>query len=214
MRAEIRLGHAASGLSPDGTEGRRSVSPNQLMEKRFHFADAFWFRVPLKALVLAVAVFAFLSLYPGLLNGTRQDHERALFGLTVLGGFMVSATVFIVAINDSHVGIDDDAIHIHFEAFFVATIPIADIVGVREIDPRPHWRYRFGLSTNFDDRIACSHGGRFVEIVLAGPQLTRLWPRRLPVTRFWIAVREHDEFINQLRAIAPSAVGGDSAAAA
>lgn len=184
------------------------------MEKRYHFADAFWFRVPLKALVLAVAVFAFLSLYPGLLNGTRQDHERALFGLTVLGGFMVTATVFVVAINDSHVEVGDEAIHIHFEAFFVATIPIADIVAVRTVDPRPRWRYRFGLSTNFEDRIACSHGGRFVEIELARPQLTRLWPRRLPVTRFWIAVREHDEFINQLRAIAPSAAAGDSTAAA
>ena len=68
------------------------------MERRFYFADAFWFRVPLKVLVLGVAVFAFLSLY---------------------------------------------------------------------------------------------HGGSFVEIELARPRMTR----------FWIAVREHDDFLALLRQI-------------
>ena len=172
------------------------------METRFHFADAFWFRVPLKALVLGVAVFAFLSLYPALTGGSAQDHERALFGLTVLAGFMVSATVFTVAINDSHVEFDDEFLHVRFEAFFSATIPLADIVGVRVIDPRPRWRYRFGLATNFEDRISCSHGGTLVEIELSRPQMTRLWPRTLPVTRFWIAVREHEAFAAEMRLVA------------
>lgn len=173
------------------------------MEKRFHFADAFWFRVPLKVLVLSVAAFAFLSLYPALSGGTAGEHERALFGLTVLGGFIVAATVFAVAINDSHAAIDTQYLHVRFEAFFRASIPLADIVEIRRIDPRPPWRYRFGLATNFTDRISCSHGGTFVEIELAHPQMTRLWPRVLPVTRFWIAVREHDEFLATLRAAAP-----------
>jgi hypothetical protein len=171
------------------------------METRFSFADAFWFRVPLKVLVLSVAVFAFLSLYPALTGGSAKDHERALFGLTVLGGFMLAATVFTVAINDSHVAIDAGHLRVRFEAFFSVDIPLAEIVAVRTVDPRPHWRYRFGLATNFTDRISCSHGGSFVEVELAQPQMTRLWPRVLPVTRFWIAVREHDEFLAALRQI-------------
>jgi hypothetical protein len=184
------------------------------MARRFHFADAFWFRVPLKVLVLGVAVFAFLSLYPSLLNGTRQDHERAMFGLTVLAGFMVTATVFAVAINDSHVEMDGDAIHIHFEAFFVARIPLADVVAVRAVDPSPRWRYRFGITTNFKDRISCSHGGTLVEIELARAQMTRLWPRVLPVTRFWLAVREQEEFVAELRRLAPRAQRHELASAA
>ncbi len=169
------------------------------METRFQFADAFWFRVPLKALVLGVAVFAFLSLYPALSSGSTRDHERALFGLTVLAGFMVAAAIFAVAINDSHVEIDDEFLHVRFEAFFSARIPLADIVGVRVIDPRPRWRYRFGLGTNFEDRVSCSHGGTMVEIELSRPQMTRLWPRVLPVTRFWFAVGQHEAFADTLR---------------
>ena len=184
---------------------RRSRRPPWLihvqMEKRFYFADAFWFHVPLKLLVLGVAVFAFLSLYPALTSGSGRDHERALFGLTVLAGFMVSATVFTVAIDDSYVAIDAEHVDVRFEAFFGARIPLADIVCVRVVDPRPRWRYRFGLATNFLDRISCSHGGSFVEIELARPQMTRLWPRVLPVTRFWIAVREHDELLAVLRQV-------------
>jgi hypothetical protein len=183
------------------------------MEKRFYFADAFWFRVPLKVLVLSVSVFAFLSLYPALTSGSAGDHEHALFGLTVLAGFMVAATVFTVAINDSHVAIDADHVDVRFEAFFSARIPLADIVGVRVVDPRPRWRYRFGLATNFADRISCSHGGSFVEIELAHPQMTRLWPRVIPVTRFWIAVREHDDFLALLRQIT-SLEGGTALPAA
>jgi hypothetical protein len=172
------------------------------MEKRFDFADAFWFRVPLKVLVLSVAVFAFLSLYPALTSGTASDHEHALFGLTVLGGFMVAATVFNVAIGDSYVSIDNEYLHVRFEAFFSVRMPVSDIVAARIVQPRPRWRYRFGLATNFVDRISCSHGGTLVELTLARPQMMRLWPRVLPVTRFWIAVREHEAFIEALTQIA------------
>ena len=189
------------------------VAPVSSMETRFHFADAFWFRVPLKALVLGVAVFAFLSLYPALTGGSARDHERALFGLTVLAGFMVSATVFAVAINDSHVEFADQVLHVRFEAFFTATIPLADIVNVRVIDPQPRWRYRFGLATNFEDRISCSHGGTIVEIELSRPQMTRLWPRVLPVTRFWIAVREHEAFAAELRRVAAPVIDRELRAA-
>ena len=51
----------------------------------------------------------------------------------------------------------------------VGTAVAGATVAIAPIDPRPHWRYRFGLSTNFVDRIACSHGGRLVEITLARP---------------------------------------------
>lgn len=164
--------------------------------------------------MLVVAVFALVSLYPALAGGTRDEHERALFGLTVLGGFMIAAAVFAVAINDSHVEIDDEYLHVRFEAFFSASIRLADVVSVREVDPRPRWRYRFGLSTNFEDRIACSHGGQFVEIELAEPKLIRLWPRSIPITRLWLAVREHDAFLEELRRVAAASVESAALAAA
>jgi hypothetical protein len=175
------------------------------MTTRFHFADAFWFRVPLKTIVVALSVFAILSLYPALGNGTSQDQQKAIFGFTVLAAFIVMASIFAVAVNDSHVTIEDGAVQVRFEAFFNTRFPLADIVRVREIDPRPRWRYRFGLSTNFEDRIACSHGGRLVEIELARPCITHLWPRRIAVRRYWLAVVEHDAFLAALRERVPEA---------
>ena len=169
------------------------------MKSRFYFADAFWFRVPLKTVVVALTVFAILSLYPAVGHGTTQDQQRAIFGFAVLAAFIVTASVFTVAINDGHVTIEDGEVRIHFEAYFNASFPLTDIIAVREVDPRPRWRYRFGLSTNFQDRIACSHGGRFVEIELAQPCATRLWPRTIAARRFWIAVQEHDGLLGTLR---------------
>ena len=169
------------------------------MLHQFHFADAFWFRVPLRTIVVALAVFAILSLYPAVGNGTSQDQQRAIFGFTILAAFIVTASVFNVAMDDSHVTIDAGEVHIHFEAFFDARFQLADVIGAREIDPRPRWRYRFGLSTNFEDRIACSHGGKLIEIELERPCPTRLWPRTIRVRRFWVAVREHDELLAALR---------------
>jgi hypothetical protein len=175
------------------------------MSSTFHFADAFWFRVPLKVLVLTVTVFACLSLYPAFVEGGAGERERALFGVAVVLGFAGMAAIFAVAINDSYVELNADALYIRFESFFEAEIPARDIVRVSYIDPRPAWRYRFGLSTNFDDRISCSHGGRFVEIELARPWRTRLWPRQVLATRFWLAVREHEALIDGLRRVAPQA---------
>jgi hypothetical protein len=163
--------------------------------RHFSFADAFWFRLPLRTIVVGLAVFAILSLYPALGHGSAQDQQRAIFGFTVLAAFIVSASIFTVAINDSSVAIEDGVVRIHFEAFFHARFRLDDVVAAREIDPRPRWRYRFGLSTNFRDRVACSHGGRFVEVELARPCAVRLWPRTIIVRRFWIAVREHDELM-------------------
>jgi hypothetical protein len=158
--------------------------------RRFDFATAFWFRVPLKVLVLSVTVFAFLSLIPALLEGDAQDVKRAIFGFTIVAFFVSIASTFAVAINDSFVEIDDRSVIIRFEAFFNMQFPLRDVVAARLIDPRPGWRYRFGLSTNFTDRIACSHGGQFIEIELARPWRTRLWPRRIDVTRVWVAVTD------------------------
>jgi hypothetical protein len=84
-------------------------------------------------------------------------------------------------------------------------VPVDDIIAVRAIDPRPHWRYRFGLSTNFLDRIACSHGGPLIEIELAHAWRTRLWPRHIEVRRFWLATRDHDRFVLALQRVAPHA---------
>jgi hypothetical protein len=175
------------------------------MPRRFLFADAFWFRLPLRVLIISVAVFALVSLYPAFVNGTSQDHERAIMGLMVVAGFVVTGTVFSVAINDGYVELDADRLYIRFEAFFTAEIPIADIVAVRRIDPQPRWRYRFGLGTNFEDRISCSHGGSLVELELARAWRTRVWPRHIAARRFWLAVGDLDGFIAEVeRAIAPA----------
>ncbi len=169
------------------------------MIHRFRFADAFWFRFALRAIVISLTVFAILSLYPALGHGTTQDQQRAFFGFTVLAAFIVTGSVFAVAVNDSHVTIEAGEVHVHFEAFFDARFPLSDVVAAREIDPRPRWRFRFGLSTDFEDRVGCSHGGRFVEIELARPCAVRLWPRTIMVRRFWLAVREHEELLAVLR---------------
>ena len=175
------------------------------MPTRFSFADAYWFRVPLKVVVLTVTVFGLLSIYPALTQGGAGDHQRAIFGLAVMLLFMGAGTTVAVAISDSYVEVDGESLYIHFEAFFSAEIPVADIIAVRQIDPRPAWRFRFGLSTNFEDRICCSHGGSLVEVELAHAWPTRLWPRRIAVRRFWLAVREQQRFLDELRRVAPHA---------
>ena len=175
------------------------------MTKRFLFADAYWFRVPIKVLVLTVTVFGLISIAPALSHGTVNDHQRAIFGLLVVMMFMAMGTTVAVAISDSYVELDAESLYIHFEAFFSAEVPVADIVSVRFVDPMPRWRFRFGLSTNFDDRICCSHGGALVEIELAHAWATRLWPRQIAVRRFWLGVRDHPALFDELRLVAPQA---------
>lgn len=171
------------------------------MSTRFTFADAFWFRLPLRALMVATSAFALVMLYPALSEGTAQEAERALFGLAIVIWFVVTGAVFAAAINDGYVEIEGETLSVRFESFFRARFPLADIVAVREVDPRPRWRYRFGLSTNFTDRVSCSHGGRFVEVELARPHRVRLWPRDVDVRRLWLAVREHDRLLAELQAL-------------
>jgi hypothetical protein len=179
------------------------------MTKRFQFHDAFWFRVPLKTVVVGLCVFGILTLWPALWRNDAHDQARAAFGLVVLGSFTVLASIFTVAVNDGYANIDDGELIIRFEAFFNARVPLTDIIGVRPIDPRPHWRYRFGLSTNFHDRISCSHGGSLVEVELAQPCVTKLWPRHIAVRRFWLGVREPETFIANLREAAEAAQQGE-----
>lgn len=169
----------------------------------YRFADAYWFRVPLKVLVLAVTVFGFVSIVPSLSEGSTNDHQRALFGLAVMLLFDAMAITVAVAINDSIVEVDDQVVYVRFETFFHAGLPLRDIVAVGPIDPRPAWRYRFGLSTNFEDRIACSHGGQMIEIVLARPQRIHLWPRQLEITTFWLAVRDPEALLADFHARCP-----------
>ena len=173
--------------------------------RRFHFANAFWFRVPVKVLVLTVSVFGLLTLWPALSAGTEDEYQRAIFGLMVVIMFVTIASTFAVAINDSIVEVDDRTLYVRFEAFFEMEVPLADVVAARIIDPHPRWRYRFGLSTNFRDRIACSHGGRLVEVRLRKAWTTRLWPRRIEVSRLWLAVTEPDMLIAALTAATEAA---------
>jgi hypothetical protein len=175
------------------------------MAKRFQFHDAFWFRVPLKTVVVGLCVFGILTLWPALWRNDAHDQARAAFGLVVVGSFALIASIFTVAVNDGYADIDGDELVIRFEAFFNARVPLTDIVDVRTVDPRPRWRYRFGLSTNFEDRISCSHGGSLVEVELAQPCVTKLWPRRIAVRRFWLGVREPEAFIANLQSAADAA---------
>lgn len=162
---------------------------------RFEFHDAVWFRAPLRAVMLAVSVFALLSLSPALADTDSPDHVRALVGMGVLAAFVLGGVIFTVLISDGGVEINSGRLSVRFESFFYAAIPIEDIVAVTRISPRPSWRYRWGLSTNWHDRISCSHGGQIVEIALARPYVARLWLRTIEVTRLWLAVREHERFI-------------------
>ena len=43
--------------------------------RRYHFASARWFRLPMKVTVLAVSVFALLSVYPSLTGGVAADQR-------------------------------------------------------------------------------------------------------------------------------------------
>jgi hypothetical protein len=148
----------------------------------------------MRALVVAVTVFALVSLYPALSDPASADHGRAIFGIGVVGAFVLGGVLFAAAIEDGFVEVTDTAVSVRFEGFFHMHIPLADIASVSPVEPRPRCRYRFGLSTDFRERISCSHGGAFVEVRLARPQTVRLWPRRIAVTRVWLAVREHEAF--------------------
>lgn len=172
---------------------------------RFQFADAIWFRVPAKVVVITVTAFALVTIWPALTEGTSDDRQRAVFALAAVILFVSIATTFAVAINDSYIEVDDRSLVIRFEAFFSAAVPLADIVAVRAIDPRPAWRFRFGLSTDFRERICCSHGGQIVEVELRRAWQTRVWPREIAVRRFWLAVHDHEEFIKELRERIPIA---------
>jgi len=160
------------------------------MPRRFEFRNAYWFRAPLRLIVVAVSVFALMSLYPALSDVANPDHGRAILAIAVLGAFALVAAYFMVAMNDGYVEVGDEAVTVRFESFFEVRISLADIVSVTMVDPRPRFRYLWGLSTNFRDRVACSHGGRLVQLDLARPCRTRLWPRTLYVTRFWGVVAE------------------------
>lgn len=181
------------------------LRPLPHVTRRFHFADAYWFRLPLRATVISLAVFALMWLYPAFGAASFADQGRLALALGMLVWFMGLASIFIVSVNDSYVDIGNESIEVTFESFFRARLPLDGIVSVALISPRPRWRYRFGLSTNFKDRISCSHGGQLIEIVMARPQTTKLWPRRIAATRFWLGVRESDEFLAALRCAVPHA---------
>ena len=175
------------------------------MTERYHFSDAIWFRAPLKTLIVTLTAFAIFSLYPAL-GGSESEVERALLGFGVLAFFVVLASLFAVTIDDSHADIDGAVLRVRFESFFHADVPIADIVRIAPIDPRPHWRYGIGLSTNFRERVCCSHGGRLIEVEVGRPVTVRLWPRKLEIGRFWLGIREYEAFLVHMRRLKPEAM--------
>lgn len=171
------------------------LSPTIALMRRFHFASARWFRLPMKTIVIAVAVFALLSVYPSLTGGVPAEQRRALAGMLVLFAFVALGVTFTALIDDGNIELGADTLHVRFESFVRIEVPLASIIAVRTIDPRPGWRYRFGLATDWKKRLSCSHGGQLVELELAQPQRIQLWPRAVQVRLLWLGVREHGEFI-------------------
>ena len=199
----VKRGSAQVDTKPWSGGGVRGAASGcvvrSFMTTRFEFADAWWFRGPLRTLTIAVIVFTLLSLAPALTDGTNPDHARALFGIGVLSAFVLGAVLFWVAISDSYVEVSRDAIAVRFESFFNVRIPVEDIVDVRPLDPQPRYRFRWGIATNFRDRISCSHGGRMLAITMSEPVTVRLWPRTLFVTRFWLAVPDDRALLSAIQ---------------
>ena len=169
--------------------------------RRFDFADAWWFRIPLRVVVVSVFVFTLMSMEPALTDRSSPDHVRALVGITVLAVFVVLAVAYMVSLSDSYVEIDRGLVFVRFESFLHFAFRLEDIESVEVINPRPAWRYRWGLATNFRDRISCSHGGQLIEIRLRNPCRIRLWPRTLLVRRIWLAPRRWQELIAAMSAL-------------
>jgi hypothetical protein len=162
--------------------------------------------------VLGVTVFTLISLEPALVDRGSPDHLRALFGIAVLGFFMLGTVVYMVSLGDSYVEINGGTVTVRFEAFFHVEFPIMDVVHVTTIDPKPHWRYRWGLATNFHNRVSCSHGGQLVELELARPCVVKLWPRTLQVTHFWLATKDYRRLIAALESSRRTVVDARAAA--
>jgi hypothetical protein len=154
----------------------------------------------MRVLVVAVAAFALVSVYPTLIGDVPGHRLNALFGMAFVLCFVVLGTVFAALIDESAVDLDDEALSIQFESFFHLVVPLNDIAAIRAIDPQPRWRYRLGLSTDWQERISCSHGGHFVEIELNARVSVRLWPRAVRVKRLWLGLVERDAFITDITA--------------
>ena len=169
------------------------------MVRRFHFADATWFSTPLKLLMVATSVFAMLALYPAFGQGTSTDQHLAIFGLAILLAFVATGSVVSVAMRDGCVELGGDVLRVRFEAFFSMAVPLSNIARASRLDVQPRWRYRFGLSTNFVDRIVCSHGGDLVELELVEPMPTKVGFRTIALRRLWLAVEEHEALLDALR---------------
>lgn len=164
----------------------------------FEFHNAWWFRRPLRIVTVLVSAFALVALHRALLDAGDPDHNRAFAGLAVIVAFLLLSVWFSASINDGLVEIADGRLHVRFESYFNANFPVGDIAAVRRIDPKPKWRYSMGLSTDWTERISCSHGGDMVEIEFAHPHELRIWPRTIWVRRLWLAVMDADAFIAAL----------------
>lgn len=163
------------------------------MPLRFECTPALWFRVPLRALTLAVAALGLFAIAPSLADAAARD--RAIAGLAVVALFVVASCIVTAAVADSYAEVDGDTLVVRFESVFNAAYPLADIAAVRRIDSPPGWRHALGLSTDWRERIILSHGGPLVEIEFGRPQPTRLLRRRVELRRIWLAVRDPDAFV-------------------
>jgi hypothetical protein len=192
-RTPIIKADAVFGRNPAPVEVPRPASVDAMIEM-FEFRDAWWFRGPVRLVTMAVIVAALLSLHPALLDAEHPDHVRSLGGLVVLCVFVLASAFLLAGVNDSVVEVGPDHLEVRFESFFKLRLPLTSVQSARMVD-LPRWRYRWGLATNFRDRISCSHGGPMIEIELRTPRPLRIWPRTVQLTRLWLAVRDPDRFL-------------------
>ena len=68
----------------------------------------------------------------------------------------------------------------------------------------PRWRYRFGLSTDWRERVSCSHGGPMLCIELADARPLKLWPRSVQMRTLWLGVPDRDALIGELAPAMPA----------
>lgn len=169
----------------------------------FEFHDAWWFRRPLRVVTVLVTAFALVALHRALLDAGDPDHYRAFSGLGVIGAFVLMSVWFSASINDGFVEIADGRLHVQFESYFNTNFPLGDIIAVRPVWPEPRWRYSMGLSTDWRERISCSHGGEMIEIEFGHSHELRIWPRTIHVRRLWLAVTDAHGLVSALSQTLP-----------
>jgi hypothetical protein len=169
--------------------------PQERQRQGFAFRDPWWFRRPLRLLTVTIAALSLAAIHPPPTDGASPDHLRTLVGLGLIIGFLVMSAWFSVSVGEGRIEVADGQVFVDFESYFHLAFPVAGVAGARRIEPRPKWRYSMGLSTDWRDRICCSHGGQLVEIEFAEARELQIWPRRIALRRLWVGVTDPDALI-------------------